>query len=164
MRTILDVNLTFINNQKVKRKREMEKMSPDFGSIWELRLRDILFEGWFVGCKTKIKEYFPLFCNKLFEIRNIFHSYKVSSSNISFNIKRTFKTYLVSFHIKLYFSIKLNKLFSNIWEELHRKKENEYSKVDKTWHKCTNFNGLNVFLDSKSLNLLLIMYVSDSSM
>ena len=134
MRTILDVNLTFINNQKVKRKREMEKMSPDFGSIWELRLRDIMFEGWFVGCKTKIKEYFPLFCNKLIEISNIFYSHKVLSSNISLSIyalvKRTFKTYLVSFHIKLYFSIKLNKLFSNIWEELQRKKENEYSKVD----------------------------------
>ena len=33
MRTVLDVNLTFINNPKVKRKRKMEKMSPDFGSI-----------------------------------------------------------------------------------------------------------------------------------
>ena len=103
MRTILDVNLTFINNQKVKRKREMEKMSPDFGSIWELRLRDIMFEGWFVGCKTKIKEYFPLFCNKLFQISNIFYSYKVLSSNISLNInalvqiQRTFETYVVFF-------------------------------------------------------------------
>ena len=103
MRTILDVNLTFINNQKVKRKREMEKMSPDFGSIRELRLRDIMFEGWFVGCKSKIKEYFPLFCNKLFEISNIFHSYKVLSSNICLNIhavvqiRRTFKTYVVYF-------------------------------------------------------------------
>ena len=103
MRTILDVNLTFINNQKVKRKREMEKMSPDFGSIWELGLRDIMFEGWFVGCKTKIKEYFPLFCNKLFEISNTFYSYKVLSSNISLNInalvqiQRTFETYVVFF-------------------------------------------------------------------
>ena len=101
--------MSILHSSIIKKSREKErwkKMSPDFGSIWELRLRDILFEGWFVGCKTKIKEYFPLFCNKLFEISNTFYSCKVLSSNISLNInalvqisyaQRTFETYVVFF-------------------------------------------------------------------